>query len=200
MIATVGIIVGIVATIGSGIYIAIKGLQAIAVDRYRLSQLENNVDKLSSSIAEVKFDIVEVKSDLTAIKSFLVQKYPKSSSFMTIKKSPRTLNDLGNKIFEQTKGKEFLENNKDFLFAHIDEFHPKTALDVENATNYVCAAYTDNDIFNEIKLYVYNAPSLIVKNRKGEDVTYDLTLGDVCYVLSIPLRDMYLQEHPEILQ
>jgi len=200
MIATIGITVGIAATICSGIYFGAKHLQALAVDRYRLGQLETNMPQLYSKVADIRSEMMDIKSDLTAIKSFLVQKYPENSYILTIKKSPRTLNELGAKIFEQVKGVEFLNKNKDFFFSLIDRFNPKTALDVENATNYVCSAYTDNDIFNGIKLYVYKAPSLVVKNKKGEEMTYDLTLVDVCYVLSIPLRDMYLQEHPEILQ
>ncbi|MCM1078534.1 MAG: hypothetical protein NC344_09725 [Bacteroidales bacterium] len=76
---------------------------------------------------------------------------------------------------------------------------PKTALDVENAANYACAGYTDNEIFNGIKYIVYNAPSLTIKNDKGEERPYDLTLGDISYILSLPLRDMYLSEHPELV-
>lgn len=49
-------------------------------------------------------------------------------------------------------------------------------------------------------MYVYNAPSITVKGVNGEEVSHDLTLQDVCFALSIPLRDMYLKEHPEIPQ
>lgn len=200
MVETIGIIIGVLATIGSGIYFAIKCLQPVAVDKYHLSQLESGVEKLYSRIMDIKSDVTDVKSELTVIKYFLVQKYPKNSYLMTVKKSPRTLNELGNRIFEQIKGEDFLNRNKEFFFPLIDKFHPETSLDVENATDYVCSAFTDNDIFNKIKLFVYNAPSLTVRNKNGEEVAYDLSLGDVCDVLSIPLRDMYLHEHPDIPQ
>ena len=71
---------------------------------------------------------------------------------------------------------------------------PKTELDVENASNFACSAFTDNDIFNNIKDFVYNAPYLNIVDENGENKSYDITLGDVCYILSLPLRDMYLEE------
>lgn len=36
-------------------------------------------------------------------------------------------------------------------------------------------------------------------NELGEDKLYDITLGDVSFVLSLPLRDLYLEAHPELL-
>mgnify|MGYP007122058034 CR=1 FL=1 len=47
----------------------------------------------------------------------------------------------------------------------------------------------DTDSFNTLKDYVYNAPAIDMPD--GEK--YELGLGDVCYILSIPLRDMYLE-------
>jgi len=93
-----------------------------------------------------------------------------------------------------------LADNKDFLFEKIDGMNPKTALDVENAARFACIGYTDNDIYNDIKMYVYNAPAIKIKDRGGNETTYDLSLDDVCYALSTPLRVMYLKEHKDMPQ
>lgn len=37
-----------------------------------------------------------------------------------------------------------------------------------------------------------------IKDENGVERDYDLSLSDVCFVLSLPLRDMYLEAHPEL--
>ena len=36
-------------------------------------------------------------------------------------------------------------------------------------------------------------------DKEGNEKTYEVNLADICFILSIPLRDMYLKEHPEIM-
>lgn len=154
----------------------------------------SKIEELSSDIKQIKQDFDSIKEDLTAIKVVMVQKFPNSANVFSVKKSPRRLNELGEKIFSQINGKDFLNEHKDFFFSKIDELNPKTELDVENAANFACSGFTDNDIFNELKDFVYNAPSLTIQDENKENKSYDITLGDVCYILSLPLRDMYLKE------
>ncbi|MBO6025627.1 MAG: hypothetical protein J6P73_00070 [Bacteroidales bacterium] len=53
-------------------------------------------------------------------------------------------------------------------------------------------------MFNGLKRWVYNAPA-----RKtvvdGVEKDYEVTLDDVFYILGIPLRDMYLEFHPDVV-
>ena len=112
----------------------------------------------------------------------------------------RRLNDIGEWVFNQVQGEKFLNNNKDFFFSKIDEMKPQTAYDVESSANYVCVVHTQNSIFNDIKMFVYNSPLVKIKDAEGIEHSRDLTLLDVCSVLSLPLRDMYLKEHPEVIQ
>lgn len=156
------------------------------------------IDELSSDMKIVKSDIGDMKSDIMAIKSILSMKYPNVANVFSMKKSPRQLNDAGEWLYRQVGGEAFILKNKAFLFERVNSMNPKTSLDVEYAANIACNSSTDSDIFNDIKRFVYNAPSMTIKDEEYKDKKYDLTLGDVCYVLSIPLRDMYLMEHPNI--
>lgn len=149
-------------------------------------------------MGELEKTMADIKEDLTVIKSVIIQKYPTSANVFSMKKSPRRLNKMGEWLFEQVKGREFLEKNKNFLFEKMDEGHPSTALDVENAAHIACSSSTNELMFSEIKSFVYNAPSIDIPDDDAGSRKYDITLGDVCFVLSIPLRDMYLSEHPEI--
>ena len=53
-------------------------------------------------------------------------------------------------------------------------------------------------MFNGFKDFIYNSPSYMIKDANGEKRRYDLSIPDICFVLSLPLRDMYLEAHPEI--
>lgn len=131
---------------------------------------------------------------LTRIEDMLMIKHKDASSYFAAKKSPRSLNERGLRIFADMKGQEFLEKNKDLLFAKIAEETPQTALDVESASFNACVAISNMDIFNDIKVFVYNYP--VVKISEEESV--EVKLGDAIFILSLPLRDMYLQEHQDI--
>lgn len=58
--------------------------------------------------------------------------------------------------------------------------------------------HLDDDMFNDMKKWVYNSPSrkLMID---GKERDYTVTMNDVCFVLSLPLRDMYLELYPELL-
>ncbi len=138
-----------------------------------------------------------VREDIAALKVMLSARTADISAF-SVKHSPRRLNEAGERIFKEMGGDEFINANKAELFKRIGARCPKTALDVEAASYAVCAALTETDLFNGVKEYVYNAPALRVQGANGETLSKDITLSDACFVISIPLRDLYLSEHGEI--
>ena len=179
--------------------VVIVGITCIIISR-KFTKWEDNSNCQSheNDISTLKQDLKDIKSDIVTIKSLLVIKHKNAADLFSMKNSPRKLNENGEKLFSDIRGNDFLHENKDFLFAKIDEQQPKTALDVETAANFVCTANTDNDIFNRLKNYVYNSPTYTIKDKEGNERQYDIALSDICFVLSLPLRDMYLKEHKEI--
>lgn len=120
------------------------------------------------------------------------------ASIFSEKYSPRKLNGNGLKLYEQAHGEDFLNANAQFLLSEIENTHPKTALDVENLSLAVLYANSNKDIFNSLKNWIYIAPAIEIQNKDGVSTMRDISLDDVLYVLSIPLRDRYLSIHPEI--
>ena len=158
-----------------------------------------NCDTHSKDIKEVKTLISSHDDDIKTIKDFLLMTNKKAAILFSVKNSPRQLNAMGNKVFADMQGEDFLNQNKEYLFSQIDGYNPKTALDVENAAHAVCITSVDNEIFNGLKNFVYNSPSYKIIDREGKERMYDLAMSDICFILSLPLRDMYLEIHPEIL-
>lgn len=155
--------------------------------------LSNSIEKLPCE--QRAEEMRDIHDDVLAIKTFLTTKHKNIEAIWGLKNSPTTLNENGKKLFDSINGSDFLDKNKDFLLEKLSEKKPKTALDVENNANCVLIENTENDIFNGLKNWVYNSPTMTINDKE-----YAVTLYDVCYVLSIPLRDMYLNLHPEILQ
>ena len=115
------------------------------------------------------------------------------------KQSPRSLNKYGLQIFNEIQGQKFLEENKSLFFDSIDKFTPKTALDVETLSYSVLRLTCDNDCFNGLKNWVYNAPTMEIIGDDGTVKKKDVTFETILFILSIPLRDMYLEAHPGLL-
>jgi hypothetical protein len=108
----------------------------------------------------------------------------------SISLSPRQLSELGQELYQKSGVQRVLENNMPYFIEKLEKEHPKTALDAEDMAHFVLLSSRSEDIFNPVKNWIYNNP-------KFNDT--DIDMSDINYVASLPLRNAYLQKHPEIL-
>ena len=170
--------------------------QRIEKNEREIAEVEKKVSELPCKAREEQY--LRILGKLETISLALVAIKPSTLNALTIKQSPRQLNTYGKSLFDDCEGALFLEENKDFLLAEIEKRQPKTALDVEVLANEVLMLNLGMDIFNGLKNWVYNSPTRKLKTPEGEEVDHIVSMGDVCIVLSLPLRDMYLESHPEL--
>ena len=147
----------------------------------------NNIEKKLEDISDT---VTNHTYTLMSISSFLDNKFPKNKIKSYMKKSPRQLTETGKKILDMVNGRQFLSDNKEQLFKIIGSYHPKTKLDVQNISRMALLYYTTTDAFNNIKDIIYDMPEIETDEGK-----YEVTLNDICFVMSLPLRDMYITEH-----
>ena len=160
---------------------------------HRIVETEEAVKELP----RLRYDINEIKQELVAIRTYLTVKDTDVENVFSKKHSPRELNEAGEKLYADIKGKEFLDKNKDILIQGIDKKTPKTALDVEESALEVLVSLIDNDMFIGMKNWVYNSsPRKVILD--GVEKDYSISMNDVCFVLSLPLRNMYLDLYPEL--
>ena len=158
-----------------------------------LLRRERNISLRDKKIEDVEIKIKELPCernmyDIATMRVIMAQKFPEISNAFSIKHSPRQLNDIGERIYKEIKGEEFINDNIDLLFGFIRAANPKTAYDIEQQSYMAIARCIPMDIFNVFKDYVYNAPLVNI----GDNTTKEITLNDVCFILSIPLRDKYM--------
>lgn len=165
-----------------------------------LNQISTRIDDEIKSAKELERKVDSVQQDIAIIKTYLGVKDPKANSILTMKKSPLKLTETGQQVFEIVEGQQFIDENQDLLLKNIEEKQPRTALDVEITAKLVCMDLLNDPIFDRIKNIVYNHPALKIETENGETTDYTFSIADVCYVLSFPLRDLYLEKHPELVQ
>lgn len=153
----------------------------------RLERVESEVQRISSELTKQHDSMIQM-STVMRIKIKGVE------NIFSDKFSPRRLNALGQKLFFDMNGTAFISSNKAKLFSAIDEMAPKTALDVEFSALAAVTGTINDNIFNPIKRFIYNCPLQV--QESGEKV--EITIDDACFILSIPLRDAYLDLHPEL--
>lgn len=190
----------IICTVTGAVVAVLGGVWAMFTFVFKIGQTKEHLDMFEKNTGE-RFEGVDRRLDkiedtldihtkvLVRICSFLDLKFPKNSFLFSMKMSPRRLNPTGEKLFDAMGGARFLRDNKEQLFANIDREKPQTRLDVETAAMLALMTYLPSPAFNGIKDTVYNMPS--IDTEKGK---YDVTMTDVCFVLSLPLRDMYIKE------
>ena len=200
----IGVAIAIIATILGGVWFMFKNIFHLGRISQRFDDLEKRTcnadcDTHSREIKEIKDKFSSHDEDIKTIRDFLLIKHKEAANLFSVKHSPRQLNETGERVYIDMKGEDFLNKNKDYLFSLIDGYNPKTALDVENAAHAICVTSLENEIFNGLKNFVYNSPSYKITDRDGNERMYDLAMSDICFILSLPLRDMYLKAHPEIV-
>lgn len=199
----------VTALVGGGLIFKMfdmgKALGSIKSD---IKSLNEKYDSLEKKIDKVKEDIesrisrlpCDVHSDrLSDTEKDVAFFRGKTEFILSAKQSPRTLNKYGQELFQEIDGESFLAENKQKLFDFIDAESPKTAYDVEADARKAVHSLTDDDSFNRIKVWLYNSPAKKIE-VEGKETEYCFSLEDACFVISLPLRDMYIESHPTILK
>ena len=109
--------------------------------------------------------------------------------------SPRRLSEAGRMLLDVSGGKRCVDENTDLFLSELNKFRPMTPLDVEEKALTAVMQLKNNPVFNPIKNYIYYSPEII--ELAGEKV--ELSVFSISYVMSIYLRDIYLEIHQNIL-
>lgn len=168
----------------------------------KIGGFEKSINNLELSMKKLPCEqhgesLRKLHDDVLAIKIFLTSKYKNAEAIWGVKQSPTMLNENGVALFKNINGDDFLSINKDFLIERIKKKKPRTPLDVEIGAHEVLIENTDGDMFYALKNWVYDSPAIQIMDGDMAK-NYIVSLFDVCYVLSIPLRDIYLKLYPDL--
>lgn len=158
-------------------------------------ELSTTLATLTGKVNQIDNTLNNTAAIVQNVSNWIMKKDNKMIDSLSQKNSPRKLNDLGIRILNEIRGTDFLNKHKETFFAWMAKYDLQTALDIENAAHAALFYNTSDPMFNDIKNYVYNAPSSTIIGKDGAEKIYNVSLEDVCFVLSLPLRDMYISEY-----
>lgn len=158
----------------------------------RLSRVETKIDHLEYRIGNLETDVKDIKHRMnrlepavTEIQSVLRDKGVRLYQPLLLGPgSPLKLTPAGEELAKRYDGYNFIENNKDFFLALLEQANPASGYDVQEIAKKVLAESVFHPIFNPIKKIVYDEGA---------------SIEPILSVLMVILRDAYLGTHPEIL-
>jgi hypothetical protein len=137
------------------------------------------------------FDVSTEKilTKIDYIEKALIAKDPNMFTTFAQSHSPYKLNQDCIDLLKESGADTIFEQQKDDLARQIEEMAPATAYDVEQNAYKVLILNTDKSWFIPLKEYVFNSPIF-----RGNNINLDA----ICLIMSLPLRDYYLEKHSEI--
>lgn len=170
------------------------------------SQHDSSIERHSDKIDAIGNSLSRIEGKMDAIIRLLPQSLPAQRATilsddgptLSQKHSPKVLNGNGIKILDAFDGMRFVDDNIDWLVSEVEKLSPKTALDVETCSFTALRLCSFDDRFNAIKGKIYNSPAFELSVSEGKSKSVEVTLEDVLFVMSLPLRDEYLKRHREI--
>ena len=179
---------------------------------WRLSKYHSKLEETQTTVS--KLPCAERKAEMEEIKSFKKSFDSMADRFEEVckwimrfdadaidslapKHSPRKMNDMGLEVYSETGAKQVIDNNAQLLLADLEKKSPGTAYDVEEGAFEVLLAHLQDPLFNPLKNYLYSSPSRVIKkDESGEEKVIELSMGLMLRLMSIDLRDRYLESHP----
>jgi hypothetical protein len=155
-------------TILPGIMGALSGWGAIS---YKMGKYIEKIEKLEKEvflIGDIRERLAKVETGKADINTYIQSK------------SPLALTDKGKAVLLDSKGKDFIEDNKKVLLEKIHLHNPKTAYDVQTYSEEVIKEQSNLEGFNPIKNYAF---------KEG------IELGIIIKIMGIFLRDLALPEN-----
>lgn len=154
-------------------------------------QKYNEMQRIVTSTNDM---VVEINKWLMKFDNDMIDKLAK-------KASPLKMTPLGEVLFEQSFAKKAIDNNADFLIKEMESINPQTAYDVEEEALSYLLRNMGNDMFTDIKKFLYYSPDTIkLKDPiSEEDKDIKLSIQSIIKLMSIYLRDLYLKKHSNIV-
>ncbi|MFI3263522.1 MAG: hypothetical protein R3Y26_11555 [Rikenellaceae bacterium] len=210
LIEVIGIVIGAVATILAGVWFIIIKAIKIGEVKSQVNQIEivakaNTEDIATAKTAISRIDRLEkgydVHSDeITSIKRWVIKKDRAMVNELIQKQSPMKITELGRKLLVISGADKILPQISDLLIEEMEKKTIKTAYDVEVEAYFVVLNNESNDAFIALKNFIYNESEYVSIENDGAVKEVKLDFDNILRLISVDLRDIYLEKHPELLE
>ncbi|MDR2085750.1 MAG: hypothetical protein LBP72_01090 [Dysgonamonadaceae bacterium] len=201
---TVYIIISIISVVLGGVWFMLKKIfktGEISVRTEKIPELEKKISEMPCNshgydIKTALKNIITLQNSFCDVSRWIAKFDSSMIDVFLPKKSPRKISEAGYELLKETCAQKIIDDNLDFFISEIEKQAPKTAYDLEESSFKVLTESSDKDIFNCIKNYVYFNPEEM--EFAGQKSKIDFYV--VIRVMSVYLRDKYINKHPELIE
>lgn len=205
-------LLGAIAIVLGGVWFIVQRAFKFGIDRNRLQQIEGKLNKLPCDTrkeqisdtrkahADLYKTVMSTNEMVTEISKWVMRIDGDMINQLVKKGSPFQITPVGRIILDKSGAKKTIDNNLDKLISLLERTEPKTPYDVENNASTVLLQNMGDDMFIDIKNFLYFSPDKIEVSNPvtNEMVEITLSIHAIIKVMSIYLRDKYFQKHPEM--
>jgi hypothetical protein len=171
-----------IALFGIVLYLIVK--ITITLDRFYVE-----TKKLHDKVPNMERLLAKIDAGLSSLNDTLLEKSIIDKSCYSRDRSPRTVNELGEKLFKESGADAVYLSMKEELAQELALKPIKSLLQLQTESLNVMLAHRDDSAFLPLQNFVYQHP------------TYNdtpLAYTDVLFVMALKLRDFYLTKHPNL--
>lgn len=179
-----------------------KKVSELPCDQHKedIISFASKFSKIEETISATNRTIESVNDQLVDINKWIMKTDKDMIDVLVRKRSPLKITSVGEIIFTDSTAKKAVDDNLDFLIHELEKISPNTPYDVEeNAVN-ILLKNRGHNLFNTIKGFLYYAPDpyVVIDPETNEEVKVSLSMQHIIRLMSIYLRDAYLDKHREI--
>ncbi len=171
-----------------GGYIAVAVIVALVV--YFFTKFYIETCRSTKEIPEIRNSLKKIDSGLNTLNKILLENSIIKQSCYASENSPRMVNDLGEKLFNESGAKELFDKIKDDLIKELEANKViDSLLELERESLNVLLRKMDNQEFRQIQNFAFQHPTY-----NGNPLNYT----DILFIIALKLRDLYSSKHPNL--
>ncbi|OAV72991.1 hypothetical protein Barb7_03017 [Bacteroidales bacterium Barb7] len=165
-----------------------------------ITEIREDFKRLDRTVRSNNKMLSEMGKTVSDISAWIMKKDNLMVDTLRLKHSPYVLVPIGYVLLDESGATEALDSNMEYLIQELEEEKPKTPYDVERKAAEVLLHNSDHDMFVGIKHYLYYSPAKVTLTdpETGEKAEIEPSMYMITQLMSIPLRDEYLERHPDI--
>ena len=144
--------------------------------------------KVINEFPNLKETLGKIDRGLTTLNQILLEKTVITQSCYSNENSPRVINELGKQLFVESRASKLFQEINQELIAELESKKFDSLLELERSSLSVLIEKMNDPRFKDIQNFAFEHP------------TYQkqaLTYMDILFVMSLKLRDVYIEKHPD---
>jgi hypothetical protein len=157
--------------------------------RSDVSGLRTEVSGLDKRVSKVEILLAKIDLGFTLLNKALLGKSVIDVSCYSNDHSPRTVNALGEKLFQESGADNIFALAKDELILELESKAIRSMLELQGESLNVMLAHWDDPRLKLLQDFAYQHPTY---NKTP------LSYTDILFVIALKLRDAYHNKHPDL--